>query len=199
MIKSTARCLLILGSVILTNIPVATAESPAGAQVVFHSGNWSVLRSKDPMTDAVICTGIYKTQYTIQLNKGNLYVSIRGGIQSYRLRFDDEPAQPLNLASDSEKNINAIDIKDTDFDKLFTSKRLRVEVLTLVAGLVNIDLDLRGLREAYEDIKQDCPEGSAVQPAQQTETAFGLCPAKVVERLKTRGFSDEAIQEVCKE
>jgi hypothetical protein len=37
------------------------------------------------------------------------------------------------------------------------------------------------------------------RPNQITTAAIGICPGKVVERLKARGFTEEATREVCKE
>jgi hypothetical protein len=46
-----------------------------------------------------VCTGLYETRFDIQLTAENFYISLRGrgGIRSYKLRFDDKPAEGLAL------------------------------------------------------------------------------------------------------
>lgn len=49
---------------------VGTPSVAAGlkdATPAFKSGDWTVLRSTDPMTDKPSCNGIYKQNYEIQL------------------------------------------------------------------------------------------------------------------------------------
>lgn len=196
--KKLIQCLFVLVACVLLQPIYVRATSLSDAPTVFRAGNWSVLRAMDPMTDKVSCTGIYKDQYGIQLTSDTLYVSIRGGISSIRLRFDDEPVQNLRLATEMEKKVDAISISGADFSKLMDSRRLRVEVLTLVRGVINEDLDLAGIREARTNIEQGCPVTGEVQP-KATTAAVGLCPGKVVERLKARGLTDKDTQELCKE
>ncbi len=137
---------------------ISASANLAEDKKVFSSGNWAVLRGVDAMTDKVTCTGIYKKDYAKQLVADRLFVSVRGGISSVTLRFDDEPAQSLRLATDTEKNINSVIINDAHFDALIRSSRLRMQVLTLVSGVQNIDLDLKGIADAVENIRADCPD-----------------------------------------
>ena len=171
------------------------------APVVFRSADWSVLRVKNAMTDKVSCTGIYKKNYAVQLSETDLFVSYRGGLQSIKLRFDEDPPQHLRLASEVEKKLGSADIEGEDFERLRSSKRLRIEVLSLIRGLQYTDLDLTGFADAYANIKIGCPEAAGSAPPShplRTSSKIGICPAKVVERLKARGLGDDALQEVCK-
>jgi hypothetical protein len=168
------------------------------ARVTFRSGKWSVRRSKDTMTDKVSCTGIYNNDFGVQLSESDLFIRIRGGVQSVTLRFDDEPAQKLRLASEMEKKLDVADINGADFERLLSSKRLRMQALTLVRGLSESDLDLTGLRETLDNIKGGCPDTGTASPQGKVQT-IGLCTSKVVSRLKARGLSEEAIGEICKE
>jgi hypothetical protein len=193
------RSLLFLALVFLASAVPATSGSLADAPVVFRSGNWSVVRTTDPMTDAVSCTGIYKDDYAIQLSPSDLYIRVQGGIEGITLRFDDEAPRRLRLATEMEKKTDAVDISGADFTQLSSTRRLRVEVVTLVRGGQFSDIDLSGIREAQETIRLGCPASGAVQPGKQVNTSLGLCPGKVTERLKARGFTEESIREICKE
>ena len=188
------RCGLVLLACLTASALMADLRN---GKEVFKSGNWTVLRDQDPMSDKVVCTGIYQGDFKFQLTEHDFYVRILGGVQSVRLRFDDEPAQALRLASEMEKKINAVDIKGADFERVLTAKRLRMQVGTLIRGLNEIDLDLIGLREAHENISGGCPDtGAVAQP--KAAVPVGLCPRKVMERLKARGLSTQAIDEICR-
>lgn len=167
------------------------------AKEVFRSGNWTIMRDQNAMSDKIDCTGIYKGDPKVQLSERDLFIQILGGIESVRLRFDDEPAQALRLGTEMEKKIHAVDIKGADFEKLLTAKRLRMAVGTLVRGISEIDLDLGGLAEAHQNIRGGCPDTGAVTP-KKSAMPLGLCPPIVTDRLKARGLTDEAIQEICR-
>jgi hypothetical protein len=141
---------------------MATAALPAAAGLkdattTLKVGNWSVLRDVDAMTDKISCIGIYKKDSSIQLGAADLFISIAGGIESVKLRFGDEPAQPMRLVSKSEKDIRAVDIEGADFDAVLRAKRIRYVVLTLVAGIKEGDLDLAGIQQAKAHIDAGCP------------------------------------------
>ncbi|MFD1839115.1 hypothetical protein [Paracidovorax cattleyae] len=148
---------------IISCCAVAHSASLADSKKVFSSGSWSVLRGTDSMTDKATCTGVYKKDYSKQLSADTLYISIRGGISSVTMRFDDEPPRGLRLATETEKGIDAITVNEAEFDKLLQSSRLRMRVSTLVSGIQDFDIDLRGLNDAVENIRSGCPEKS--QPA----------------------------------
>lgn len=179
---------------VLVLFPGSSLGALATEPVVFKSGNWSVRRGTDPMTDKVSCTGIYKDQLGIQLSREELYVTIRGGIEGVTLRFDDQPAERMRLARKVEKQVSAVEISGDEFRKLLGSNRLRIEVLTLVRGIQNLDLDLTGISDAVNNIRQGCPDvlrGSSGDPLP------GLCSEKVIQRLKEKGMSAKDIEYVC--
>jgi hypothetical protein len=133
------------------------AQGLKNAVKTLTAGNWTVLRDVDPMTDKVGCTGIYKSDYGIQLSDEGMYFRIRGGIEAVTLRFDEDQPQSLRLATDMEKKIGSVILSGYDFTKATSSGRLRYRVSTLVAGPQTGDLDLRGVKEALEHIKANCP------------------------------------------
>jgi hypothetical protein len=190
--KNDRVAMLILLTVLAQPVSAALKD----AKPVFRSGNWTVLQSKDPMTDATTCVGIYKTNYGIQLSPHNLYITIRGGIQSVTLRFGDSPAKPMRLATEMEKKVHAIDIGGSDLNEVLESPRLRVEVLTLVSGVANEDLDMTGVKEVIENVRAGCPDSKSGTVASPKAEAQG-CSDQMVAKLKAKGMKDTDIREVC--
>jgi hypothetical protein len=176
------------------------AASLKDAEVAFTSGNWKVLRYLDSMKDTVVCTGIYKEKYGVQLTSNTLYVSVRGGLQSVTLRFSDKPARRLRLPEEMEKKIGSIIISGSDFSELVESDRLRVEASTLVSGIANEDLDLTGIKEALESVKSGCPVQPKIMATQKAEkSAVSPCTDVMVSRMKAQGLNEGQILAICKE
>ncbi|MGL5679648.1 MAG: hypothetical protein ACRDC2_08595 [Plesiomonas shigelloides] len=164
------------------------------APVVFKSGEWSVLRTTNQMTDEVSCTGVYKNEYGIQLTGDALYISIRGGLKGITLRFGDQPAESLRLATDIEKQVDAIMIQDNDFTKLMGSNRLRVQVLTVLGNLKNYDIDLSGISAAVENIRSGCL-GNPINKSLSNKPS--LCSEKVLKRLLSKNVDASIINYAC--
>jgi len=127
------------------------AQDLGKAERVHSPGNWIVLRTKDPMTDKASCVAIYRGNYGVQLTDKSFYISYRrrGGVSSYRVRFDDGPASQMLLASDTERQISAIGLSPAEFRLLLAAKRLRVSTFTALGTVVDDDLDLEGIAEAH--------------------------------------------------
>jgi hypothetical protein len=124
--------------------------------VVYKNANWVVRCESDTMTDKMTCVGLYKDNINIQLNKDTLYIvmSGRGGVDGYILRFDDAQPEEMTLATDKDKEIGCVRIGGSDFQRLLSSKRLRVRVLTILRSLVDEDINLNGICEAHDVIQQ---------------------------------------------
>jgi hypothetical protein len=129
----------------------------------FSSHAWVMDESTNAMTDKKECTALYKNEWTIQGTENNLYVSLkgRGGVSSYTVRIDDEPAKSMQLATQSEKGMSTI-ILQPYFESLYNATRLRIQVLTLLRGIVNEDIDMTGFKDAVDYIRNSCsPENKA--------------------------------------
>jgi hypothetical protein len=137
--------------------PQSKAKSAEAKPSHFRSHSWAVEEAIDQMTDKKKCTALYKGAWTIQASPGNFFVSTRGrgGVKAYTIRFNDEPAEPLQNATNIEKEISAADLSMYS-ERIYTAKRLRVEILTLVSGVVNEDIDLNGLNDAIGYIRSNC-------------------------------------------
>lgn len=194
------RHFLIIASLLSLACSPVIAAGLKDAQVAMSSGNWKVLRSIDSMKDTVDCTGIYKENYGIQLTKDNLFVSVKGGIQSVTLRFSDKPARSLRLPEEMEKKIGSIIISGSDFSELMESNRLRVQASTLVRGIANEDLDLAGIMDAWESIKGDCPiQSTKATPLKAEKSVAPACTEVLVTRMKAQGLKDMQIAAICKQ
>ena len=169
------------------------------AKPVFQSGNWTVLRSTDSMTDAPRCTGIYKNNRRIQLKQKKLFVGIHGGIEGITLRFGDNPPKSTRLPEEIEKKMNVVIISGSDFSELTGSNRLRLEVLTLLQGIADEDLDLTGIQAAVENIGSGCPDQP--QPASvsvpKQAVSENLCSDELVKKMKANGLKAAQIKKIC--
>jgi len=135
---------------------LASAEPLEHSPVVLRSGDWAVHRTQDSMTDANICTAIYRDNYAIQLGSHSLTIAVADGLKNVTLRFDDEKAHDARLPKHSERAVSAINIESADFDRMLRSRRLRYRVLTGTDALVEGDIDLTGANDAYKNIQSGC-------------------------------------------
>jgi hypothetical protein len=170
------------------------AQSLADAIPVFKSGGWTVLRGKDPMTDKTSCTGVLSGDYGIQLSEEALYIRIRGGVRSITLRFDDQQPERLRLATDFERK-GTIVLKGNELTKAMGSTRIRTQVMTILDRLDQKDLDITGIREAHENIRNGCP-GNAISSSPASSEP-SLCSNLVIGRMKNLGISDADIKSIC--
>jgi hypothetical protein len=124
---------------------------------VFKAGSWHVAQKLDAMTDKKSCTALYQGAWTIQGTTDTLYVSLsgRGGVKAYWLRIDDEPADELRLASDIERKISAADLGHS-FNRIINSKRVRLQVSTILSTLLVEDINMAGFKEAVDYMKANC-------------------------------------------
>jgi hypothetical protein len=119
------------------------------AEVLGAHGHWKILRSKNPMSDKISCTAMYKDGGRIQLSLETLYIGFRGhgGVESYQIRIDERPAAQFKLADHMEKALSSIMLPVTQ--ELLSASRVRVSGLTVLQGSIELDLDLKGIRQTH--------------------------------------------------
>jgi hypothetical protein len=124
---------------------------------VFRSASWHVVQKLDAMTDKKSCTALYKNAWTVQGTAENLYVSLRGrgGVKAYTLRIDDAPADAFQMASPTEKELSAVVLKPS-FDRIYGGNRVRLQIGTILGGILVEDIDLKGFRESVDYIRSNC-------------------------------------------
>lgn len=132
----------------------------ADAKKVAQVGDWTVLRETNPMTDAANCTAIYKGEYRYQLTKEDFFVAIpRGGVKGVTLRFGDQPARELRLATSLERSLRAVRLTGSEFEDLKTSGRLRWQVLTILDTMDSGEVNTSDLPRAVQ-LVTDCSASS---------------------------------------
>jgi hypothetical protein len=164
--RTLAVFLVLVIALLGSALEMATGEERDA--VIATVGKWSIHLSVDSMTDAKTCTGLYEGKYAVQLNEGKLYVNLRGrgGVSSIVLRFDNEPARPLRLATEMEQKLQIATIEGEDFKKLLESTRLRVRVLTVLDTIVDVDILLGNLKGALAIISgPKCGDSAKQAPA----------------------------------
>lgn len=177
----------------------ATAQGLQNATPTLKTGNWTVLRNVDGMNDKIICTGIYKDNYRVQLTKEALYVRIPGGLEGIVLRFGDDPARPLRLPLKLEKEVGAVIFELGDFHAALATPRLRVQVGTLVRGVHFDDLDMTGAREAHAHITDGCPPAAGgASVARPSSESRSLCSAVLIQRMQAAGLSAQQVGDICR-
>lgn len=176
----------------LATVGVAHANL-ATDPVVFRSAKWEVRRSIDTMTDKVSCTGIYDSDYGVQLSDDTLFIRIQGGVSGVTLRFGDQPADKLRLPTQIEKKMSTVVIDGSQFNRLLGSNRLRLQAITVLDRVVEKDLDLTGLLAAHQKILDGCP-GEVVH---QEASKPSLCSDVLVQRMRAKALSPKDIAEIC--
>jgi hypothetical protein len=139
----------------ITVTDVSTSASDLGtAPVIATYQYWSVRRVTDPMTDAVSCIALYKNRFDLQVSDREMFITEagRGGVDSIKIRFDNQPPKDLQLATDVEKHIGAVAIRGDEFQELLTARRLRYQIMRLIGSLDSDDVDLSGLAAAHQAI-----------------------------------------------
>ncbi len=111
----------------------------------------------DAMTDKKSCTALYQNDWKVQGASWNMFIGFRGrgGVSAYTLRFDEDPAEALQLATEREKSISAV-ILEPHFSRIYHGTRLRIQVMTVLKSVLVEDVNLKGFREATDYIRSSC-------------------------------------------
>jgi hypothetical protein len=137
--------------------PKPPAKPPADANRILDGG-WAMRKSKDAMTDKVDCIISPANNPSVQVSQSDLYISYKGrdGVQGFTHRIDDGSSSPMQLPTEIERQVGLVHISGAAFNQILTASRLRVETVTLVAGLGNEDLQLTGMRRLYARMPGFC-------------------------------------------
>jgi hypothetical protein len=185
---------------------LSTAAAPAMTQqsnrTVLRAGNWYVVRSTQPVTGTVACTGFYMGQSGVELSKDSLIVRVPGDINSVGLRFGEEPARSLRPAEKTERQIGGVMLAGADFKQLRRSKTLSLDVTT-AQGRTSHTLQVEGLDAALKNIEDGCPltpaslrAERAVRQARAKAEAAKCTPAGIA-RMREKGYPEVRIVATC--
>ena len=190
---------LLIAAALAFGVQSVASQSLNDATVAMTRGDWKVLRTADMMTDKTTCTGIYNDDYGVQLTPDRLFISIRGGVQSVTLRFDDDPPERFRVATEMEKKIRSIIISGAEFSRLKNSQRLRYQSGTLVSGVQTGEIDLADFSAAYDSIMNNCPaDTSTAQSSPQPQADKDeSCAPGLIRRMKEQGLTPDQILAIC--
>src|SRR4051812_22342056 len=82
----TVRCGCAVSLVLLC--ATAGAQSLTSSPIIFSAGVWDVHRTTDMITDATVCTAIYKNNFGVQVGENVMTIAIADGVKNVQLRFD---------------------------------------------------------------------------------------------------------------
>jgi hypothetical protein len=136
-----------------------TATAQSLGETVARDGEWELRQSKDNFTDKKSCVLISFKRPHIQITNTTLYISYRGrgGIQAYEVRVDDDPPSKMQLASDIEKQIQALGFQGAEFEEVLKSKRLRVKGVGF-SSFVTDDIDIVAAKRLLTRMRTLCPD-----------------------------------------
>ncbi len=172
----------------------ASAQSLTNSPIIFSAGVWDVHRTTDMMSDATVCTAIYKNNFGVQLTDNMLTVAIADGVKNVQLRFDEGNANATRPATPSEFKNNRIEVTGSDFAALLDSHRLRYQVTTGTNGVASDDIDLNGVFQTHDNVRAGC----AGNPVSKTAPASrDACSPGVRNRMAQKGIAAQDIQDIC--
>jgi hypothetical protein len=172
----------------------AHAQSLTSSPVIFRSGAWEVHRSTDAMTDASVCTAIYKNNFGVQLSETMLSIAIPDGVKNVQLRFDNADPQAVRPATHSEFQNTRVEITGSDFHQVIDSSRLRYQVTTAANSVVTGDIDLNGVFQTHDNVRAGC-SGNGI--ASTSAPASDACTPALRDRMSHKGIAPQDIEEIC--
>ena len=151
--------------------PGATAPAPEGSgfeepvrpsgrganDLVYRGGSWFVVRSVRDGGKTVTCTGMYRINRNVQVNKDGLVFRTPVHINTISLGYDDQAMGAARAPTAAEREAGAVTIAGSDFAQLTKRGRLKIDVVTNDGAKTRHDLDLQGLAGAVKNIEAGCP------------------------------------------
>ncbi|HEX4481809.1 MAG TPA: hypothetical protein VH082_13420 [Rudaea sp.] len=186
------RCGLVVSLVLAST--AASAQTLTSSPIIFSAGVWDVHRTTDMMTDATVCTSIYKNNFGVQLGENTMTIAIADGVKNVQLRFDDATPQTVRPATLSEFKNNRIEITGSDFAEMLDSRRMRYEVTTGTNGTASGDIDLNGVFQTHDNVRAGCAGSPVAKVAPATRDT---CSQGVRDRMSQKGVAPQDIQDIC--
>jgi len=145
------------------------AQSLGKAPVIFKKGDWSIRQSSDSMTDKKSCVALYKDRFDVQISANSFSISFRGkgGVKFITYRLDEN--QPINrLPTEIEKDLSVLFFEGSEFQKVISAKRIRVQILSVLDRIIDEDIDLKDVEELIPIITE-CKAPSMPQPTLESK------------------------------
>lgn len=133
---------------------------PAGRganELVYRGGSWFVVRSVKDGGKTVTCTGMYRVNRSVQVNKDALVFRTPVHVSTVALVLDGQATGSPRPLTAAEREAGAISITGDAFAQLSKRGRLNIDVVTNDGAKTRHDLDLNGLAGAVKTIEAACP------------------------------------------
>ena len=130
-------------------ISLSSSATATKIQVGPPNGKWIVYSRVDGMTDEKSCVAEYDGN-NVQLTLHSFAVGFagRGGIDFFNIRIDNDPPMGTMYPDATEKSMGFFILENPKtISRIMNAKRIRVQTVTLVNGIVNDDIDLTQLEE----------------------------------------------------
>ena len=128
----------------------------AKGESVKKFGDWHVIISSNPMTDARICGVGYLKAENIVYTTGDLIridYSRKGGVANYQYRFGKSQASEIETTTSDESDEIRIPVLVSES---LEQGALKVVGQTVLKAPISLDISLKGLKEAREDMARRC-------------------------------------------
>ncbi|MET4804591.1 hypothetical protein [Bradyrhizobium sp. LB11.1] len=135
-----------------------TPSTAKGKDVAAIDGGWELRVIKDGFSSKTSCVISPTGKPWIQMSPGQLYISYhgRGGVEGFTVRMDEYPPEEMQLPTPIDKSIGMVHFKGSEFSRLMTANRLRVQTFTVLRELKNEDMNLAGAKRLYKKMPPEC-------------------------------------------
>lgn len=119
-------------------------------------GDWMAVESTDPMTDEKQCNVVYaKANNVFYTSKDSFKISQkgRGGVESFRYRFGKSQASNVETVKDYENDMIMVPVLVAE---ALDAPYLRISGTTVLQTGINIEISLKGLKEARAALATRC-------------------------------------------
>ena len=153
---------LIVGIVSTCILALVLSLTPAHADlndtpIIFVDGAWSVHIFQTPASNKGLCVGVYKNNYNIRLTDTALYIYLRGGVKSVKLRYGNIPAREyIRKPSAMEGHLSILALENDEFKSMLTATNVHIEVSTIMGTTQTYDIIPEGIVQAVAKIHSGC-------------------------------------------
>lgn len=126
-------------------------------ELVYRGGSWFVVRSVRDGGKTVTCTGMYRINRAVQVNRDGLVFRTPVHINTIALGYDDQAMGAARALTAAEREAGSVTIAGNAFAQLAKRGRLKIDVVTNDGAKARHDLDLNGLAGAVKTIEAGCP------------------------------------------
>lgn len=127
------------------------------SELVYRNGPWFVVRSVRDGGKSVTCSGKYRVNRNIHLNKDSLVIQTPVHVSTVSVGFDDQAMGAARALAPAEREVGAVALRGDTFEQLSKRGRLKIDVVTNDGAKTRQDLDLHGLAGAVKYIEAGCP------------------------------------------